>query len=101
MESAADLKANMSQAEESLRTLRAVGDKLTPQVLLRANITHATNLSKRQKELERSRDEEDLQELQTIADVSVELGKLTDETRALILEKTGKPKSADAPANPG
>src|SRR5262249_48428779 len=76
LESAAQLKANMEQAKESLRTFQKVGDKLSPLILLKANTGHALRLTKRLEALLASANAEDRTEANTMGEVGEDLNQL-------------------------
>jgi len=80
------MKANIEQARKAFQTCRAVGDKLSPVKLLKANITHTAQLNKESEGLEPEKNEEDRTKFQTIADVADELKKLTEEVNTFLHE---------------
>jgi hypothetical protein len=83
LETANQLKSNADSARQALATMQKVGDRLTPRMLLRANISHANRLAKRLQELLVSRSEDDSLEAQAILDVQKDLDKLTKDAADL------------------
>ena len=84
---AAELKEQIDQAQKMFHACRDAGDRLTPRMLLKTNLQHATRLGKRLKELQPKDREEDRREAEDIAAVAGKLEKLTEEVSAFLREK--------------
>jgi hypothetical protein len=86
---AAEMRAELPQARESFEICRSADDRLTPQMLRKANLVLTARLKKELDELNKL-SEDDQQVLKTIEAVSVELKKLDDEAKAFLIRT--KPK---------
>jgi hypothetical protein len=78
-ESAAQLKARLTQAQDALKTFQEVGDRLSPRMLLKANTAHFNRLAKRLDAILASTSPEDREEGKIILEVKDGLVKLTDD----------------------
>jgi hypothetical protein len=84
---AAELKEQMDKALAMFHACRDASDKLTPRMMLKTNLLHATRLEKRLKELQPKDREEDRREAEDIAAVAAKLARLTEEVSAYLREK--------------
>lgn len=78
------LKDKLPQAEQMLQILRTNQDRLTPLVLLKANIAHALKLRKRLDELLTALNQDNQNELKLVREVSQGLEHLTKEATASV-----------------
>jgi hypothetical protein len=78
---AAQVQARLNEAREALATCREVGDYLAPQMLLRINALHASNLEKEVESLRPQENEDDRKTVDTILALTEELKRLNDEAR--------------------
>jgi hypothetical protein len=88
-----ELKDNLSKAQKAFKTCQAVGDKLSPRMLLKANLAHATRLA-REVETFRPQENEDERKL---VDKIYALVKDLEELSKEIESYLGKGKSDKKP----
>ena len=86
---ATQMKAELPQARESFEICRSADDRLTSQMLRKANLVLTARLKKEFDELNKST-EDDQQVLKTIEAVSVELKKLDDEAKTFLNQTKSK-----------
>jgi hypothetical protein len=84
LETAADMKARLEEANKAFQTCKAADDRLTPLRLLKANTAHIVALRKRLETVVSSNSQEELKEGQAITEVLDELAKLTREVTAFV-----------------
>jgi hypothetical protein len=84
---AAELNEQIGKADAMFKACREAGDRLTPRMLLKTNLQHATRLGKRLKELQPKDREEDRREAEDIATVAGKLDKLTNEISGFLREQ--------------
>jgi hypothetical protein len=82
--SAADLKEHMAEAKKSLAKCILVGDRLTPEKLLRANIDHFNRLAKRLETVANADNPDDRNEARAISGVRGDLEELTKQASNFI-----------------
>lgn len=80
----AQLKDKIDEAEKAFQTCRANNDVLTPRMLLRVNLTHASKLAKRLEALRLADNEDDRREAETLVAVSDQLKKLIEQVTAYL-----------------
>jgi hypothetical protein len=85
--SAVDLKEKMPEAKKSLAKCILVEDRLTPEMLLRANIDHFNRLAKRLEAVRDSDNPDDRNEGKAILDVKSDLEELTKQASNFIRPK--------------
>jgi hypothetical protein len=91
------LKENLAKAWDALHTCEKVGDKLSPQKMLPADLAHAGRLKERLEVLRRTPDREDARnEARAIGELAEELRKLHAEASAYVHK--GKAGAKAAPA---
>jgi hypothetical protein len=83
---ASELNDQIGKADAMFKACRDAGDRLTPRMLLKTNLAHATRLGKRLKELQKDR-EEDRREAEEIATVAGKLDKLTNDVSSYLREQ--------------
>ncbi|GIW79397.1 MAG: hypothetical protein KatS3mg105_1204 [Gemmatales bacterium] len=77
LKTAAELNQYLDQAKQMFEICRRNDDRLTPRMLLRANLRHAARLQQRLQSLRPQDNQEDRQEAEQIAAAAEKLGKLT------------------------
>ncbi len=83
----AGLKDNLEQARQALAVCKAAGDRLSPQMLQRANAEHASRLAKQVAALKRQSGEDSENQARALAQVAQGMRRLLDETAAWLAEK--------------
>jgi hypothetical protein len=89
LETAAQVKARLGEANQAFQVCKGAGDRLTPLMLLKANTVHATRLAKRLEGILSSTNVDDQNEGKIIVEVQEGLEKLTNEAADFLRPKNG------------